>query len=277
MGTSSPYNRPNRKPLLPPWADEEEPFDRGRDGSPNDDNERQPDDILPQQPLLNSHALNLARNNLLQHQSGNSEGIRSAVSQQIRARGGATQANRANRAGRTATVALGGFLSSVARQGVARTLESFGFSHLIGESIDVVINAIVELTTSNGSLIDQAMVRHASLDTLAELYNRYELASGIENLDALDAQGVREALVLSISDQIFHRCLLDIQSEVESGTIDEHQAIRVEREVKECIREMVILDLSSVDVLTVNWAGTEGKKFTWELYQQAYSLLENRP
>lgn len=279
MGTSGPYTGKGKRELLPPWADDVggngdrpspgEPDSEGNNGRPT------------KPPQINSRALNQARNHISQYSTGATghQSIGRSLNHYVRSRGGAAGATRASRVGRSTTARLGGFLSGVASQGVRTTLETWGLSNVVGRPIEEVLTTIVNAIAPSGATLEEAVARQAFNSTLAELYRRYDLADGgIENLDAMDGDGVRETLLLSISDQIFQTFLLEVQYGIEQGTINEHEAVDLEWEAKSFIRETVKLEMAELDmdVLHINWSSDEGERIIEGLYEQAHSILGGR-
>jgi hypothetical protein len=90
----------------------------------------------------------------------------------------------------------------------------------------------------------------------------------------MDAGAVREVIVLSVAQSIYLRWLEDLGKCIETGTATANEALRLEREVKDYVRETLALDLSGHDVLRVDWNGREGQQIVERIYREAYGFLE---
>lgn len=81
-------------------------------------------------------------------------------------------------------------------------------------------------------------------------------------------------IVLSVAQSIYLRWLKDLGKCIEIGTATASQALRLEREVKDYVRETLTLDLQGQDVLRIDWQGREGQNIVERIYQEAYGFLE---
>lgn len=112
-------------------------------------------------------------------------------------------------------------------------------------------------------------------DALFSLYERYDLADGnLARLESMDAAAICEAVQESIGSYIFHRWLQELGDRIEQNAVSADQAVGLECEVRDYVREAVKLDLSQVDVLTMNWNSPTAGGIVERIYQEAYSLLE---
>jgi len=296
MGTSSSYPGPGRgSPLLPPWADddweavptegEDTPSDALPDTQSEDSSEQAPEQEVerdderhradkPSQPVTID--LGPARRYIRQYASG--AGLASlalAAGAYVTGMGGARNAARSARAGRRVTRRLGGFLSNVATRGVEAALDRLELGHLVGSSVEIVLAAVEDVLAPDGASIDEAAARNAMSATLKDVYQLYSLdGEDIYGLNAMDAEGVRSALHLYVTNYIFERLLNVMQEDLESQDLSEQQLIRAEHEIKSFTRETVKLELGDVDVLTTDWNGRQGERIVSEIYEQGYAIWE---
>jgi hypothetical protein len=288
MGTSSSYPGPGRgSPLLPPWADEDwegvptDEADTQLDEHPEqapdqkvEQGEEQYEDDKPSQPVTIN--LGPARRHIRQYASG--AGLASlalAAGAYVAGMGGARNAARSARAGRSATRRLGGFLSNVATRGVEAALDRLELGHLVGSSVETVLAAVEDVLAPDGASIDEAAARNAMSATLKDLYQLYSLDDeDIYGLNAMDAEGVRSALHLYVTNYIYERLLNVMQEDLGSQDLSEQQLIRAEHEIRSFTRETVKLELGNVDVLTVNWNGRQGERIVSQVYEQGYAIWE---
>jgi hypothetical protein len=193
----------------------------------------------------------------------------------VRARHGATTAARSAVAGRTATARLGGFLAQGMRDGFAAVARRFGIDHL-GRDVQFVLAAFVDLLAPDGAQLDEAAARKAIIDTITELFERYDVATnGIEALDHLTEDGMREAITLSIANVIDEKFQQDLASRVEDGRMSERAANELMEQAGDFIRGIVEIDTGTVDILSIDWDSKEGRDLVQQMYETAYSLLEN--
>ena len=114
----------------------------------------------------------------------------------------------------------------------------------------------------------------ATNETLTDLFERYGVIDGgFDRLNAMNADGVRDVIQRSVCSYIYQRWLLDLSKKIEERSISADRAVRLERDVKVYVRDLVQLNLAGRDVLGMDWKGTEGQRFTREVYEQAYDLL----
>jgi hypothetical protein len=283
MGTSSSYKGPKGvNPLLPPWADP--PPDvpaTGDDGTPPADDGVAPESAPapPSRPTVSWRGPKQALSRLA-HSGGGGGGAgggsyRSTMRSYVRARHGAVTAARSAVAGRTATARLGGFLAQGIRDGFAAVARRFGIDHL-GRGVQFVLAAFVDLLAPDGAQLDEAAARKAVIDTITELFEQYDVAgNGIEALDHLTAEGMREAITLSIANVIDEKFQQDLASRVEDGRMSERAANELMEHAGDFIRGIVEIDTGAVDILSLDWDSTEGRDLVQQMYETAYSLLEN--
>ena len=193
----------------------------------------------------------------------------------VRALGGARQAARSSRASRTAAVALGAFLSEVARNGIAATAVRFGFSEYLGRGIDALLAALAQTFAPPGSDLDAATVRRAELETLAALLERYDVdAAGHEALDALDEQGVRETMGQFVVECVIMRLLQTLAVKVEEAAVSAARAKEVEDELREYVTATLDLEFGTAPLIELAWESREAAALVERLYEDAYAVLE---
>jgi hypothetical protein len=207
-------------------------------------------------------------------QSGERNDLRAAGAAYVRARGGASGAGGAARAGRRATASLAGFLSGVATTGIDRALEHAGLAEFVGRDQKEVFAAITNALAPPGASTEEAAARHATSAVLEELYERFSVEiDGLDRLNAMSVDDVRSAMESSIAKYIYFRWLGELGQRIENKSVSAFQAERLEREMKVYVRDIVHLDLKMVDVLRLDWSSAAATQLISELYEQAYSVL----
>lgn len=282
MGTSRSYSGPGQKsPLLPPWADDGDgtsspPSDaQPANGTPlgQQPDRNRPNNTSPVPPTVN---LMPARRYFGEYAgSGGSGSLRRGARAYVQGMGGAKNAARASRAGRSATKRLGGFLVDVATRGIRGALDSLNLSSAIGRPAEDVLATIASLLSPAGNSLDDAAARAAMSETFKELYKQYGLDDGdLSNLDAMDADGVRTALHLSVTNYIYEKLLNVMQSNLDEHDMSDEALLKAEREIRLFVKESVNLELDTIDVMSVDWNGSEGEQITQQIYEQGYAVWE---
>lgn len=285
MGTSSSYGGPvGKHPLLPPWADEpaEGPLDQAGDDGPQPFPEELPSDVpLPDRPPANLPVpddlipWSNPKSALTRRARGNSNVSWGTVTRRyVQASGGPKRAAASARAGRTTTSRLGGFLANGLRNGFVEAARRLGVQNLIGRDAQFVLAAFIDLIAPDGSLREEAIARKAVIETMAEWFERYEVdANGIEVLDRMTPDGMRDLIVLSVTNYVNARFQQELLSRIELGTLSERDANVLADEAKGFIASVVNIDVGSVDLVAFNWDGPEGQQFIDGVYTAAYGLL----
>lgn len=272
MGTSRSFSGPGKSPLLPPWADDTAPPVPQGGGDP--DNQPRTPTPAPPVPKINTRALSNARSSFGGYASGSGGSLQQAYREYVRSYRGAQNATQSTRAGRRSTTALGGFLSGVAQRGIEQTLRDFGLSHVVGRSPGEVVSAILNLISPAGNTTDEAIARQAELDTMGDLYTRFELDGGIENLNRMTEADVKDTLVLSVTNHIFQRFVHLVERGLQDGNVSPEQAVRAESDARQYIREKVRVDFGDRDVLRMDWKSPEAMTMIEQIFTQAHIILE---
>lgn len=273
MGTSSAYGGARRSsPLLPPWAEDppDSPSEAHDTEETGDTNESE------RVPNINYNALRNSRIGFAGYASGQGGSLQKAVGEYVRAHRTSRYATRATSAGRRSTTSLGGFLSSVARQGIHQTLRDFDLSHFIGESVHSVVSAILDKIAPRGDLREEAIARRAATDTLAEIYDNFDLDNGIENLDRMTERDIGDAVRSSVANHIFRRIVHQDGADLEMGTATPEQAEKAEREARDYIYEAVRVDFGDNDILHMNWDGSEASDMIDRIIDDAHVILKEK-
>lgn len=286
MGTSSSYGGPlGKNPLLPPWASDLPSSDNAEQGSPDQDGgngneqtqQEQSQAVQPQRPSqinLPSVSWSSAKGVVSRIANGGSSSWNSAFRSYTRARGGSRTAAWSSTAGRTTTARLGSFLADVVRDGVVQAVRNVGLTDYIGRDAQALMAAFIDLLAPAGALLEEAIARKALIETVAELFDRYEVdAGGLDALEHIDAEGMRDIIILSVTNYINERFEQELVNCIERGNISEDSANQLSEQAKEFIAGVVTIDIDDIDVVAFDWAGPEGRTFVNNLYQMAYSLL----
>lgn len=208
--------------------------------------------------------------------SGGHRDYRRAARDYVRARGGARRATTTSSSGRAATTRLASFLSSVASGGVATAVRQLGLATLAGRPAHDVLAAVTNAIAPRGATLEDAAARQAIADTLAGLWDAQGVTDGgIDRLQAMTPDDVRGAITESVSAYIFYRWVLELGRAIERRAVSTNEALTMEREMRQYIRDTLKLDLAGTDVLRVDWAGAEGQHLVEKVFTEAYDLIES--
>lgn len=294
MGTSKSYGGGGDKtPLLPEWAqgddlpapnpepphddspDERPPETTPENGeNPASDKQKPPPKIVP--PAITPRFWQQSKSNMKRFAAtGERSALAKAGRGYVRARGGAGRAAQKAVAGRTATARVVGFLSDVARRGIADALDAIGLSNVVGQPVEAVLAAIVNVLAPAGANFDEAAARKTTEIALLAVFQQYDVeANGLARLNEMDAASVQRAFVLTVAEYIFQLWMLELGKRLEEGAVTIRDAARLEKQVKDYVLDATELDLRGRDVLTTDWRVPENQKVITDVYAQAYSFLE---
>lgn len=190
------------------------------------------------------------------------------------AKGGAKKAATAARAGRAATARIGGFISDVAARGFAEAARALGLQNIVGQKVETVLAAVINVIAPPGTNNDDAIARRAASETIRELFEKHGVQdTGLEALNAMTPADVADTIELSVSSYVYQRWLFELSQKIEQHAVSETDAVRLERDVKGFVRGLVKLKLDGKQALNLDWQGAQGKKFVEDTYEAAYGLL----
>ena len=224
MGTSGlSSGSGSRKPLVPSFLDEpgsgplpggdgQSPPSDGADGNGNQDGQQDGQNGGTKPPLpapAVGERFRSARNNFSRFAgSGGSDmgALRRAVRDYVRTgTGGSNNAVRRMAPSRAAAGRALGVLRGLQRDGMQETLLRLNLQNLSGRSVQDIFTGLTEVVCQDGGLIDEAIARDAWLETIAELDQ-----FGIDNLDALTEEQVRELFLTFVAHSIEARLYQEI-------------------------------------------------------------------
>lgn len=209
--------------------------------------------------------------------SGGGRGMGRAAVRYVRALGGASRATTGARAGRRAASRFAGFLSDVSRNGLDAAVRQLGLGSVIGSDVDSVIAAIADAVCPEGASREEAAAREATAEALEEVFADVITADGdLTKLDAMTAATVAKAITTLVTSYIYNRWLNDLGAKIESKAITSQQAVRVEKRMRQFIRDAVKLDLRDRDPLKIDWRAQEGRSFMEQIYRDAFNMIGNR-
>lgn len=294
MGTSDSYGGPPaEQSLLPSWAlpspPEDEPEPDGDDGDDTSGDESgedsgedsKPDGVQPA-PDPNSSRVQpstqwqTAKTNLTKAASGGGgRAVRTAGRAYVRGRGGSRAATRTSVSGRSAAAGVGSFLSDVSRRGVGAALDSLGLGKFVGRNVQEVFAAIANALAPDGAKREETAARKAVNEALYRVFQRCDFeSSDLSPLESMTRDEIAQAIKDSVSGYIYSRWLEELGQSIERGSVSPDSAVRMERIVKNYVRESVKFETREIDVVAIDWSSSEGGSIIESIFQDAYGFLE---
>jgi len=278
MGTSSSYGGPKgRNPLLPPWAPEPElPADAQAppaDGTPL----QQAPAVDPAQPLPPPPISWHAPKNAMTRFGRGAPGASAApvASGFVHAHGGARTAATASREGQASVRAFGAFLGSGLSRGFAEAGRAVGVDAFVGGPPEALLAAVIDHLAPPGATVEQAAAREAFIRALAELFDQFDVEQeGLAALDRMSEATARLAVEAAVVYYIEERVLQTLLIGLERHLVDEQQANARCSELRSYIRALVALDLSKLNLRTIDFNGRTWHVIVDKLFVDAYSLME---
>lgn len=288
MGTSRSYGGPgDSTPLLPPWAlnpEQPTPSPDAAPPEPHDDAESddggetgeaapQTPGVAPVQPVQRWRSARTAFRKAVE--SSSRDNWRTAARRYVSARGGSRTAAGTSTAGRRATAGVASFLGNVRSRGLNETLRRLGLDRVIGADALTVVTAVANAIAPSGGSADDAVARQSTTEVLAWLYDKYATTDdGLLRLERLEEAEVAETITESVTRYIFNRWLEELGKKIEEKAISPDQAVTVERDILDFIRESVKLDFAGQPLLTLDWQSTSAAQLIEKIYGDAFRMLE---
>ena len=276
MGTSSSYSGPTGTALpLPSWP--EVPLaPTAADGEISPMAEPEPPEMSISLPQISWRVPKAALSRLA---SGAAivMGAAALVSlgrSYVEASGGAHAVASSARAGRASSARLGGFLADGVRNGFQEAARKVGLEPFIGKDAQYVLAAFIDMIAPDGALREEAIARAAMIETCTTLFDQYDVSEGgIDAFNVMDADGVQAIVALSITNYINGRLQEELVNRIERGTLNEDDANTLMLAIKDFIAGVVPLDLREIDVLALDWEGSEGYRVVERIYETGYEML----
>jgi hypothetical protein len=277
VGTSKSFGgRKDINPLLPTWSlpDLEKKLLSPESSEGDREQPAAPQNIQPQPQSKPWQAANRSLGRLASSGNNRTDLISKAGRSYVRALGGSRNAASSSPLARSSSSKLGGFLSSLALNGVNQTLKNNGLSHVVGKDVDLVMAAIIDFIAPTPNSREESIVRDAICETLENIYDKFDLKNAdITELDRMNIGDIKDAFVGTISSYIYKRWLAELGIAIEKKSISADEAVYIEREIKGYVYDSVKIDLQNVDILHLDWEGEFGRTFVEEKFKEAYELI----
>lgn len=176
---------------------------------------------------------------------------------------------------RNAARSLGGFISSVGRDGLDSTLRANGLQDLIGGTVTEILLGILSLCGGTDGDIDSVDARNALSDTMDELCQN---ATTPEELEALlqgqtSADALGTLLIAYFSNYLYHQfCRVFFAQLEKKHGLD--VAASFLSSIKDFIHSSVKNETVGQDLSKVNWFGPEGERVAHTIMQNTLAVFE---
>ncbi|MBN9521543.1 hypothetical protein J0H58_23990 [bacterium] len=194
----------------------------------------------------------------------------------VRASGGSRSAAAAASHGRATVARASNFFGTLLRNGLGAALDSLGIRDFVGRAADIVFAAIANAIAPPGATLEEAAARRAADEVLAKLYDDVIEAGGdLVALEAMSENDVADAVRGVITAYVYERWLEQLGKSIEAGAVTPAEAVRLEREVKQYVKDIVLLDVTNDEVLAFGRDAERTKQVVDRLFEEAYGLLED--
>ena len=175
---------------------------------------------------------------------------------------------------RKAAQRLGGFLSSVAQDGLDVTLQKNGLGELIGKSVETVL-AIVDWCSGTDSDHDSVDARNALSETLDKLCKNANSPGELNTiLEAqADAKALAKLMMLFFGQYLYEQfCRVFFSQLVKKH--GEQRATSFSDAIKDFIMSSLENMTVGIDVASIDWFGNEGKRIAGTIMQNTLAVFE---
>ncbi|MDT8717022.1 hypothetical protein IAI10_10165 [Clostridium sp. 19966] len=270
MGTSSIYKGPiGKNPLLPEGFEDDSITKDEKQDHNTDNNEKKQEDNEKQMGSWQE-----TKKAMSQYIKGSSSSKARVLNNYVKAYGGAKRASTQSASGRNSTVQLGKFLSSIRSVGIIKTFEKLHIDY-VGKSVETLLSEMVNIISSNSNTKEDAIARNATIEALSEIYDFLEQNNkDITSLDRIDDCIFEQIMSIYISDYIFEKMLNDLQSRFEQYAKNTQEALRVEKEFKDYIKNSVDIKLKQAKLEQIDYNNADIGKIIENLYTECFEVLE---
>jgi hypothetical protein len=204
---------------------------------------------------------------LLRDYVSHSGGARSISSGSGSLGGGSTARNAARN--------LGGFISSVGRDGLDLTLRANGLHNLIGGTVTEILFGILSLCGGTDGDIDSVDARNALSDTMDELCQNATTPDALEALlqGQANADALGSLLIAYFSNYLYQQFCRVFFAQLEKKHGFDGAASFLSS-IKDFIHSSVKNETVGQDLSKVNWFGPDGERVAQTIMQNTLAVFE---
>lgn len=258
-------------PLIPPDFEDNEQENTNNQEEPNPENE-EPEQNLENNKIGKQEEQTVEWSNaktfMSKVASGKSSNIKGAVSQYVKAYGGAKSASKNAVGGIKTTINLGNFVRSISEQGLKETLEAYKIDYK-DKNTKEILSELINILAPSPSTKDDAVSRKALIITMEVLYELIEK----ENLEieAIEKLDVNIIVPTYIEAYIYQKLINDLGSRIESNSKSAADAVALEKDIKEYIHSKIEIVFKGKEIKDYEFSTKE----ILRLYNQCYTVIED--
>jgi len=199
-----------------------------------------------------------------------------AIAQGIGGSGGHSGSRyRIGSSARSAGAKLGGFLSSVATQGLDTTLQEVELGHLIGKSATEICAGLLDILTDSASTLDDHATRKALSNVFDDLFKLDTPYEDIEQAlnQSLDEKGIILIMVDFFGYYLYELFCRDFYEDWQKK-VGTDQTKRSLRQVKNCIFAEVESEFANKTIDSIDWSGLAGTSLAEKIMQDTLEIFE---
>lgn len=176
---------------------------------------------------------------------------------------------------RNAARSLGGFISSVGRDGLDSTLRANGLQDLIGGTVTEILLGILSLCEGMDGDIDSVDARNALSDTMDELCQNVATPEELEALlqGKTNAEALGSLLIAYFSNYLYQQfCRVFFAQLEKKHGLD--GAASFLSSIKDFIHSSVKNETVGQDLSKIQWFGPEGERVSQTIMQNTLAVFE---
>jgi hypothetical protein len=158
---------------------------------------------------------------------------------------------------------------------LTQVLTTLGLAPLVGQSPELILTKVADSIAPAGATNDEAIARAAILTTLDRLYTSIlENGGDLSSLEALTPAQIKEVMIDYVSCYIYMKWVYELGIAVEKNTVTERQAIEMEAEMKDFVKDAVIAEFATATIRDLDLTSENNQTIIEDIFQLAYSTLE---
>lgn len=271
MGTSGSYEGPTGKnPLIPEDFD-----DNQQEQNPDENNETISSEIPSIFRVNNSPQLwTNAKSQMSKYINGSIKDLDSPLASYVKAHGGASGASRTAISGKSGSLKLGNFLSSIHEKGILKTLENFKISYT-NRPVEEIFTALIKIIAPIPKTKEESIANKAMIDCMQMLYDEVEKNNNnIEILDKLGPELFNNVMVSFISFYILNRLFSELGYRIEKSSLNVQNAILLEKQIKNYVFGVVSSKIKNTNFMKIDYNSGETKKIIDQIFYDSYEVIE---
>ncbi len=176
---------------------------------------------------------------------------------------------------RNAARSMGGFISSVGRDGLDSTLRANGLQDLVGGTVTEILLGILSLCGGTDGEIDSVDARNALSDTMDELCKDTTTPEELEAIlqEQASAEALGTLLVAYFSNYLYQQFCRVFFAQLEKKHGFDVAASYL-ASIKDFIHSSVMNETVGQDLSKVNWFGPEGERVTQTIMRNTLAVFE---